>query len=352
MSQTRVDAALSHPGFSSDGRRSTADIIKVDDLAKSFWVAKHHRGLGGSLRNLVSRDGHEVQAVGGISFGIGEGEIVGYLGPNGAGKSTTIKMLTGILVPSSGEVSVAGLIPWRQRRELAGKIGVVFGQRTQLWWDLPLIESLELLRHVYRVPKARFDQNLSRFREILELDGFLDTPVRQLSLGQRMRGELSAALLHDPPILYLDEPTIGLDVVAKERIREFLLDVNRERGVTVLLTTHDMSDVARLCRRMIIIDRGQLLYDGGVAAIRDRFGVERTLVVDLENGDQTPGPLVINGAQQVRSDGPRRWLRFHRDEISASQLIAAVTARYRISDLTLEEPEIEGIVRRIYQEGI
>ncbi|CAN5568293.1 ATP-binding cassette domain-containing protein [soil metagenome] len=327
-------------------------MIEVDGLEKSFWVAKHHRGLGGSLRNLVSRDGQEVRAVDDISFSIERGGMVGYLGPNGAGKSTTIKMLTGILVPSGGRVNVDGLVPWRQRRELAARIGVVFGQRTQLWWDLPLIESLELLRHIYRVPKPRFEENLANFRAILELDGFLDTPVRQLSLGQRMRGELAAALLHDPPILYLDEPTIGLDVVGKARIREFLLQVNRERGVTVLLTTHDMSDVTRLCGQIMVIDHGRLLYDGGLAAIRDRFGVERTLVVDLESGEETGGPLTVPGSHEVRSDGPRRWLSFRRDETTASQLIAAVSARYRIRDLTLEEPEIEGIVRRIYEEGI
>ncbi len=327
-------------------------IIEVEGLRKTFWVSKHHRGLGGALRNLVSRAGREVRAVDGISFAVGAGEMVGYVGPNGAGKSTTIKMLTGILVPSDGRASVAGLVPWRQRRELAGRIGVVFGQRTQLWWDLPLIESLELLRYVYRVPAERFEQNLARFRDILELDAFLDTPVRQLSLGQRMRGDLAAALLHDPPILYLDEPTIGLDVVAKARIREFLLQVNRERGVTVLLTTHDMSDIAQLCRRMMIIDRGRLLYDGGVAAIRDRFGVERTLVVDLAGDEVVSGPLVVDGAREVRADGPRRWLRFRREEITAAELIAGVSARYRIHDLTIEEPAIEDIVRRIYEEGL
>src|SRR5690606_30838733 len=178
-----------------------------------YWVRRHHRGPGGVFRNLVTREGTAVRAVNGISFSVAPGEIVGYVGPNGAGKSTTIKMLTGILVPSSGEVTVAGLVPWRQRRELASRIGVVFGQRTQLWWDLPLIESLELLQHVYRVPSGRFNANLTMFREVLDLDEFLNTPVRQLSLGQRMRGDLAASLLHDPPILYLDEPTIGLDVV-------------------------------------------------------------------------------------------------------------------------------------------
>jgi ABC-2 type transport system ATP-binding protein len=261
-------------------------------------------------------------------------------------------MLTGILVPSGGQVTVAGLVPWRQRRSLARRIGVVFGQRTQLWWDLPLIESLALLRHIYRVPAARFAANLKVFRDLLDLDSFLDTPVRQLSLGQRMRGDLAAALLHDPEILYLDEPTIGLDVVAKQRTRDFLLRLNQGRGLTVLLTTHDMTDMAQLCRRMLLIDHGRLLYDGTVAAIRERFGVERTLVVDLAEDETLDGPLAVGPAAQVRADGPRRWLRFRRDEISAAELIAAVSARYRIRDLTIEEPEIEGIVRRIYQEGL
>lgn len=327
-------------------------MITVADLRKCFRVRQHHRGLAGAWRNLVTRAGHEVRAVDGISFQIAAGEMVGYIGPNGAGKSTTIKMLTGILVPSGGQVHVAGLVPWRQRRQLARRIGAVFGQRTQLWWDLPLIESLMLLRHIYRVPAGRFTGNLATFRALLDLDSFLDTPVRQLSLGQRMRGDLAAALLHDPDILYLDEPTIGLDVVAKQRIRDFLLQINRERGVTILLTTHDMADIASLCRRMMLIDHGCLLYDGTVAAIRERFGTERTLVVDLAEDETTTGPLRVTPAIEVRADGPRRWLRFRRAEISAAVLIAAVSARYRIRDLTIEEPEIESIIRRLYEEGL
>ena len=324
-------------------------MIEVEELRKSFWVSRRPEGFAGSIRGLVSRAGHEVQAVDGISFAIAPGEMVGYIGPNGAGKSTTIKMLTGILVPTSGNVTVAGLVPWERRRELAAQIGVVFGQRTQLWWDLPLIESLTLLQHVYGVPAARFDENLTFFREILDLDPFLDTPVRQLSLGQRMRGDLVAALLHEPPLLYLDEPTIGLDVVARARIREVLLEINRERGVTVLLTTHDMADIAQLCQRMMIIDRGALLYDGSVEAIRDRYGLERTLVVDLDGSEKADGRLDIPGTVDIQQEGPRHWLRFRRDESTAAEIIAAVTERYRIRDLTLEEPEIEGIVRRIYE---
>jgi ABC-2 type transport system ATP-binding protein len=327
-------------------------MIEVENLQKRFWIRQHYQGLVGAFRNLVTRTGREVRAVDGISFRVEAGEMVGYIGPNGAGKSTTIKMLTGILVPSGGQVTVAGLVPWQQRRALARRIGVVFGQRTQLWWDLPFIESLALLRHIYCMPAARFAANLRVLRDLLDLDGFLDTPVRQLSLGQRMRGDLAAALLHDPEILYLDEPTIGLDVVAKQRIRDFLRHLNQERNLTVLLTTHDMTDIAQLCQRMLLIDHGQLLYDGAVAAIRDRFGVERTLVVDLAEDETPDGLLTVGPAVQVRADGPRRWLRFRRHEITAAELIAAVSARYRVRDLTIEEPEIEGIVRRIYEEGL
>jgi ABC-2 type transport system ATP-binding protein len=326
-------------------------LIEVERLEKRFRVVRHHRGLIGAIRNLFERRSYEVRAVDGISFTVERGEMVGFLGPNGAGKSTTVKMLTGILVPSTGRIEVFGLVPYRRRTEVARRIGVVFGQRTQLWWDLPLIESLDLLRYIYRVPAQRYQENLRRFRELLELDPFLNTPVRQLSLGQRMRGDLAAALLHDPEILYLDEPTIGLDVVAKHRIRLFLREMNRERGVTVLLTTHDMADVEQLCSRVIIIDRGKLLYDGDLEGIRDRFGTERTLVVDLAE-DETNGPLQVPHAYEVRADGPRRWLRFSRTDTTAAELIAAVAARYRLRDLTIEEPDIETIVRMIYEEGL
>jgi ABC-2 type transport system ATP-binding protein len=254
-------------------------------------------------------------------------------------------MLTGILVPSAGRISVAGLDPSRQRIQLARRIGVVFGQRVQLWWDLPLRDSFELLRHIYRVPYERWRANLDTFTELLELGPFLETPVRQLSLGQRMRGELTASMQHDPEILFLDEPTIGLDVVAKARVREFLASVNRERGVTVLLTTHDLSDIERLCRRLLIIDHGRVIYDGGLDSLIERYGEERTLIVDLE---EPADPLEVPGARVVRVDGPRQWLRFRRDEVSAAQLTAAVAAQAALVDLAIDEPDIEDVVRRIY----
>lgn len=323
-------------------------LIEVENLSKTFAVAVRRAGRFGAVRTLLARESRRVQAVDGVSFDIAAGEMVAYLGPNGAGKSTTLKMLTGILVPSGGRIAVAGRVPYRQRVEHARRIGVVFGQRTQLWWDLPTIESFELLRHIYRIPERRWRENLDRFGELLDLGPFLETPVRQLSLGQRMRADLAAALLHDPAILFLDEPTIGLDVVAKERIRQFLAQANRERGVTVILTTHDLADVARLCRRVVLIDHGHLVYDGALETLRDRFGRWRMLVVDLS--EACPDVRVAD-AELVRREGPRVWLRFDRNVTTAAALIADVAARYPVRDLTVEEPEIEAIVRDIYQNG-
>jgi ABC-2 type transport system ATP-binding protein len=307
-------------------------MIEVEELRKQFVVR----------RGRFRRERHVVDAVAGISFDVERAELLGYLGPNGAGKSTTIKMLTGILVPSAGRVSVAGLDPSSKRIELARRIGAMFGQRIQLWWDLPLGDSFELLRHIYRVPGDRYRSRLARFREVLELDPFLETPVRQLSLGQRIRGELTAAMLHGPELLFLDEPTIGLDVVAKQRVRDFLVEINREDGVTVMLTTHDLGDIERLCSRLLVIDHGSLIWDGGIPELKERYGGERTLVVDLE---EPAPPLEVEGAVVERVDGPRQWLRFRG---SASELTARVAGAARLVDLQVAEPDIEEIVRRIY----
>jgi ABC-2 type transport system ATP-binding protein len=307
-------------------------MIEVESLSKQFVLRS------GRFR----RDRRVVEAVKGISFRVERGELLGYLGPNGAGKSTTIKMLTGILVPSDGRVSVAGLEPSKKRVELARRIGAMFGQRIQLWWDLPLRDSFELLRHIYKVPADRYRTSLARFCDVLELDPFLDTPVRQLSLGQRIRGELTAAMLHGPELLFLDEPTIGLDVVAKQRVRDFLIEINRQDGVTVMLTTHDLGDIERLCDRLLVIDHGSLIWDGGIPELKERYGAERTLVVDLEEPTR---PLEIEGARVERVDGPRQWLRFRG---SASELTSRVVAEAPVIDLQIAEPDIEEIVRRIY----
>ena len=324
-------------------------LIQVTDLYKEFRVYKHHRGTLGALRNLFTREYQVVRAVDGVCFAIERGELIGYLGPNGAGKSTTIKMLTGILVPTRGAVTVDGRAPWKQRVDHARHIGVVFGQRTNLWWDLPAIESYDLLRHVYRIPAARYAENLEGFRKLLDLDPFINTPVRSLSLGQRMRADLAGALLHDPDILFLDEPTIGLDVVAKERIRSFIKSINRERDVTVILTTHDLGDVQKLCERVLMIDRGRLLFDGSPRALMDRFGGERELVVDYA---EDYSEVEVQSARVTQREGRRVTYRFARSAISASELIQRLSAKYRIEDLSVQEPQIEDTVRRIYEQGL
>lgn len=320
-------------------------MIHVRDLRKEFRVYRHHRGALGAVRNLVTREHQITRAVDGVSFDIAAGELVGYLGPNGAGKSTTLKILTGILTPTGGVARVDGRVPWEQRKEHVRRIGAIFGQRTGLWWDLPVVESLDLLRHIYRVPDDRYRSNRRLFDELLDLGPFLDTPVRNLSLGQRMRADLAAALLHDPPLLFLDEPTIGLDVVAKERIRGFIRAINRERGVTVILTTHDLGDVEKLCERVIMIDHGRLMFDGPLGTLRQRFGEGRVLVVDFET---PPSELALPDAQVIRREANRVWLR-----VAANGGVANIVPRlfrdHRVLDLSVQEPEIEEIVRRIYE---
>lgn len=270
--------------------------------------------------------------------------MVGYIGPNGAGKSTTIKMLTGILTPSGGRLRVAGIDPARERMRLAHRIGVVFGQRTTLWWDLPLKDSYGLMRRMYRIPRARFERNMERCVEQLDLAALLDVPVRQLSLGQRMRGDIAAALLHDPEVLYLDEPTIGLDVVSKARVRGFLRQLNGELGTTVLLTTHDLQDIEQLCERVMVIDHGRLMYDGALGGLHAMGEGERTLVVDLE---RELAPVEVPGARVVKVEGARQWLAFPAGE-SAAPLVAEVAGRYPLLDLSVREPDIEDVIARMY----
>jgi ABC-2 type transport system ATP-binding protein len=336
----------------SDGahRRSPGGmpIIETRDLRKVFRSVKRTPGALGALKTLFSRETVERVAVEGITMSLEAGELVGYIGPNGAGKSTTIKMLTGILVPTSGSAVVAGIVPWAERKRNARNIGVVFGQRSQLYWDLPLVESFELLRAIYSIPQARYRKNLADFTALLAMDDFLQTPVRQLSLGQRMRGDFAAALLHDPPIVYLDEPTIGLDVVAKEAIRTFVAELNRDRGTTFILTTHDLADVERLCRRIVLIDEGKLVYDGPVERLKEQYGTHRTLVVTL--AEPHTGVDVV-GVESVEVEGVVARLRFDRSAVSAEQLIRRVTEAYAVTDLSIEEPDLESVIRRIYRDG-
>nr|WP_075001593.1 ATP-binding cassette domain-containing protein [Streptomyces qinglanensis] len=314
-----------------------AGFIDVRELTKTFTVRRRS--------GLLRRTATSVRAVDGISFALRRGEMVGFIGPNGAGKSTTIKMLTGILTPSTGRLRVAGVDPWQERTRLVRRIGVVFGQRTTLWWDLPLRDSYALVRRMYRIPRARFEENLARCVELLELGDLLDVPVRQLSLGQRMRGDITAALLHDPDVLYLDEPTIGLDVVSKARVRRFLTTLNAELGTTVLLTTHDLSDIEHLCERVVVIDQGRLLYDGSLGGLQEAGRGERTLVVDLEY--EMPPIAGLEGARTVRTEGPRQWLAFPA-AASAAPLVSRLAAEYPLVDLSLREPAIEDVIARMY----
>jgi ABC-2 type transport system ATP-binding protein len=320
--------------------------IVVENLVKTYLIAERRPGLMGALTGLVSRTYRTVHALAGVSFSIEPGELVGYIGPNGAGKSTTVKILGGILVPDSGTCEVLGRVPWRQRIEHVADIGCVFGQRTQMWWDLPVIESFELLKDVYRTPDSEYQKNKDELIEMLSLDDLLDVPVRQLSLGQRMRTDLAASLLHGPDILFLDEPTIGLDAPAKLAVRDFIKRLNRERGITVILTTHDIDDIQALCSRVMVIGEGRILLDGTLDDLRQNVCPERRLIIDLENSNDE---IVDPDATVLKHEGSRAHLSFNPDTTPAAELIARITARIEIRDLFVENPPIEEIVVQLYK---
>jgi ABC-2 type transport system ATP-binding protein len=328
-------------------------LIEARDLVKSFSRTRRAEGRFSTLRTLITRERDVTTAVDGVSFAIDEGEIVGYLGPNGAGKSTTIKMLTGILVPTSGGASVAGLVPWEQRERNALNIGVVFGQRNTLWWNLPLDESFRLIAKMYRVPEDRSRKTIAMLTELLEMESFLATPVRQLSLGQKMRGNLAASMIYEPPVLFLDEPTVGLDAVAKERMRTFIEEINRERRTTVLLTTHDLDDVERLCKRIMIIDKGRLIFDGATTELRRRFAPHRLLDISIppEGADRLAGldGDLPDGVALASTSELGASLTIDPNRIATADAIAAVAARVPLIDLTVREPELESILRQVYE---
>lgn len=321
-------------------------IISASSVEKIFRQPKRQAGFGGSIRGLFSRDFTEIRAVDGISFTIQPGEAVGYLGPNGAGKSTMIKMMTGILVPSSGTVQVLGREPHTNRITNAAEIGVVFGQRSQLWWDLPVRDSFDLNRHIYDIPTARFADNLARLTTMLDMASYIDRPVRQLSLGQRMRAEIAMALLHDPKILFLDEPTIGLDVVAKDTVRKFLAEVNRDRGTTIILTTHDLVDIEEICPRLIMVDDGKLLFDGELKHLRQTLGSRRRL--KLEFGTD-PGPITLKTAELVTDEGAAKHFLLENEQTSILDVLTELGSGHDLTDIKLEEPNIEEVIRTFYQ---
>lgn len=322
-------------------------MIHVEALSKTYRVARRPPGLGAALRSLVRPRFTEVKALDGISFTIAPGEIVGYIGPNGAGKSSTIKVLSGILVPDGGTCLVGGRVPWKDRKAHVRDIGVVFGQRSQLWWDVPVEDSFELLRDIYRIPAGDYRARRRNLTERLDLGGLLSTPVRQLSLGQRMRCEVAAALLHGPRLLFLDEPTIGLDAPSKRAVRSFIQDLNRQEGTTVLLTTHDIGDLEALSDRILMIGSGKLLYDGDLEALRSRFGSDRTLTVDLAKPGKLPE---IPGAFLIEASDRRAVWKVDTSLVRVSSVIALLTENLELADLTVEDPPVEELVVRLYQE--
>jgi ABC-2 type transport system ATP-binding protein len=329
----------------------TRPAVSVAGLTKVFRGYRRQEGLAAALKSLVRRQRTETVAVSDVRFSIEPGEMVGYIGANGAGKSTTIKMLTGILTPTSGEVSCNGFVPARERTRYVATIGVVFGQRTQLWWDIAVVESFRLLKEIYGLSDADYRDRMALFDRVLGIAAYLHQPVRKLSLGERMRCDLAASLLHRPPLLFLDEPTIGLDIVAKANVREFLQAINREEGTTVLLTTHDLSDIETLCRRVIVIDHGRLLFDGALSELRDRILPVTSVIFDVKT---VPDPSLLswNGPQILEVGSHRYRMDIDRRQLSPASAVKEIVNRFDVADLSIEEPQIEEVVKRIYREGI
>ncbi len=326
------------------------DQIAVEQLVKTYRVALRKPGLVNAIRGIASRGYQTVRALDGVSFSIGAGELVGYIGPNGAGKSTTIKILSGILVPDSGSCRVLGHVPWRERAAYVGKIGVVFGQRPQLWWDLPVMDSFDLLRDIYRIEPGQYRRDRDQLVEELGLAGLLDVPVRQLSLGQRMRCDLVASLLHAPALLFLDEPTIGLDATSKLALRGFIRQLNRQRGVTVLLTTHDMEEISALAERVMVIGTGSILFDGKLKALLDSIMPQRRLVLTPGANQTTTDLQLPPGAQLVARERERVEIAFDPRLLTAARLIEHVSGRISFTDLLVVNPPVDEIISRLYGE--
>ena len=319
-------------------------FIEVKNIRKTYRVSKRGSGVTGMIANLFAPRYERREAVKDISFSIDKGEMVGFIGPNGAGKSTTIKMLSGILYPDSGEIICSGIIPYKQRKSYVGKIGVVFGQKSQLQWDLPVIDSFELLKAIYRIPDDVYKKNYSRFVEMLDMGSFINQPVRQLSLGQRMRSDIAAALLHSPEIVFFDEPTIGVDVLGKEAIRSFIRELNAEDNVTMIFTTHDMQDIEKTCSRVVIIDEGSKVYDGTLAGVREQFCSSRKL--DVEFADDTVTEP-IKGVETVNTDARHKSFIFGK-EIHINDIMGELLQKYSVRDINITEPDIESVIRKIY----
>ena len=324
-------------------------FIQTKNLTKIYRIRRRtEAGLGTHIKNLFFPVFENRSAIQNLSFCIQRGEIIGLLGPNGAGKSTTIKMLVGILVPTSGSVDVGGIIPHKDRISHASRMGVVFGQRTQLWWDIPVRDSFNLMRHMFRIPEDIYQQNIELFSDILDLGEFINTPVRQLSLGQRMRADICNALLHNPEVIFLDEPTIGLDVVVKEKIRQFIQEINRERETTVILTTHDMEDIERLCPRVIVIDKGQKMYDGHLKDLKDLYGGEETLILEVNKINNKAVHLHLPGVTKLTIKGKRIHVKYNKKQINAASIITKALESFNLRDFKVQEVDTEKVIRELY----
>ncbi len=319
------------------------NMIELNHVHRNFKVAKRD---GSFWKYMFHRQYTTVEAVNDVSFSIKEGELVGFIGPNGAGKSTTIKMMTGILVPTSGEVRVLGKVPYQHRKTIAAQIGVLFGQRSQLWWDLPVEDTFKLLKKIYKIPDKVYEENVKTYGTLLGVEEFIIQPVRQLSLGQRMRADLCASLLHDPKILFLDEPTIGLDVVVKKQIREMIRDINKQKGVTVILTTHDMKDIEEICERIIMIDKGKIIIDRPTDEVKHTFRGNNIIEVVF---DRVPSSFTVTGVETVEWEGDHATISYDPSQITSATIISDIMAQHKIADITMKEPEIDDIIRNLYQ---
>lgn len=326
-------------------------IIEVKNLKKDYKINKRGKGLIGNIANIFKPSFKIKHAVKGISFSINKGEMVGFIGPNGAGKSTVIKMLTGILYPTDGDIKINNFVPYKERIEYVKNIGVVFGQKSQLSWDLPVIDSFELLKSIYKIPDEVYENNLKTFSKLLSLDQFIEQPVRQLSLGQRMRADIAAAFLHNPEIVFLDEPTIGLDVVAKDNIRNFIKEINKKNGITMIFTTHDMQDIEKVCERMIIIHEGCKEYDGSVKDIKRVYGKRRELLVEFNEVYKEVSIDIDNVIVEKDSDKSVRII-FNTDDAATKDVISSVASKYEVKDLTIKDTDIESIIKGIYEGSI
>jgi ABC-2 type transport system ATP-binding protein len=329
-------------------------VIQVNNLSKSFYTNKKHEGFRGAIKSLFSNEIIEKTAVDNISFNIAKGEVVGYIGLNGAGKSTTIKIMTGLMLPTSGECIVNGVLPYKNRKTYTQNIGVVFGQRTQLWWDLPVSESFGILKKIYSIPDKEYKESLQDLKELLDLEEFYLTPVRNLSLGQKMRADLAAALLHKPSIIFLDEPTIGLDIFVKSKIRNAIKEINRLNKTTVILTTHDLDDIQEICNRILVIDKGRIIFDGTMSDIQNKFATFRRVVFDIkETRNHNINSAFQIGAEdmQVEENDNKLIIKYNKDLLEVKNLISYVIQNYNVKDITIQEPQMEDIVKEIYTAG-